>query len=115
MKIRKIIRKIQNLGLNYTVINKHEGTCYVQIGKKGFVLFIIRFSDHDLRPNNQLPAGVINLYKESVNFISENLDVIDLYLREYKLMTKKEKIELWKNRLIIKDPEYPSLLQLDQE
>lgn len=104
-KIRKFIRISNLLGYIPIICEKHEGSCYVgfvnhhnnsQMISNGSILvdFIFRFSDHELKPWNQIPAGVIC---ERTTLNSSIMDII-FYSKLFNNMTTDEKMILWTNR-----------------
>lgn len=94
--IRRFIRVAQFYGYKLSIQNKHTGSCYVAFCKKeqSTMEFIFRFSDHCLKKNNQIPAGVINERTNLKNCVRD----IQYYHKMYNKMSIIEKEELWTNR-----------------
>lgn len=107
------INKLRKLGYQaeYDYINCNN-SCYLKVIKDNDILFIIRFSDHDLRAGNQLPAGVINDLYDSIEYPA-SISTLRCYLNEYYAMSEKEREYLWTNRLMISDPEFHSLVMVE--
>lgn len=107
--IKSTIKKLNKLGYDadYDYINCNN-SAYLKILKNDEILFIIRLSDHDLRPGNYLPAGVIN---DSFYLITKPIPIRFLRwdIEEYLNMSSKEREYLWTNRLLINDPEINGL------
>ena len=100
--INKSINKIKEIGL-YAKIDSIslETSYYIGISEKEATeyLFIIRMSDHDLKNDNYLPAGVINYSYCSNDSVITKEEIIDYY-NEVKNMDEEELKELWTNRYI---------------
>lgn len=107
------INKLKKLGYQaeYDYINCNN-SCYLKVIKDSEILFIIRFSDHDLRAGNQLPAGVINDWYDSIEYPAL-ISTLRCYIEEYSEMSEKEREYLWTNRLMINDPDCPGLVMVE--
>jgi hypothetical protein len=107
--IKSTINKIKKIGYSakFEYINGNNST-YIDVIDKDEIIFKLRLSDHDLRPGNYLPAGVINESYYSI-FRPVSIESLRFELQSYFSMSNQEKEYLWTNRLMISDPDYPSL------
>lgn len=111
MILSELIKNINELGYSLEQTESNcNSTSYIIISKGDEQMFKIRISDHDLNPGNYLPAGVINEYYEVMPISFKN---IEFYIKSVSDMDKDDFEYLWENRLIIHDPEYPSLIMIE--
>lgn len=76
---------------------KNGSSVYVNIFDNNGFVFALRFSDHNLKESNYLPAGVIN---DDFTDINSCLSDFEYYLKVYERMSEHERKTLMTNRLV---------------